>query len=48
MEYTPFSAIEFGGTKTICAVGTVDGELIAQATFRTEPVEQTLEYISIL
>lgn len=40
-----YGGIEFGGTKTICAVGDVSGRLFAQATIPTTSVEETLQAV---
>lgn len=37
-----FGGIEFGGTKTICAIGDISGKLVAQTTVPTTDVEETL------
>lgn len=36
-----FGAIETGGTKTVCAIGSIDGELLAETQFPTRTPEQT-------
>ncbi|NLM37533.1 MAG: ROK family protein [Firmicutes bacterium] len=39
-----YGAIEAGGTKMVCAIGTADGQLLAEATFATkDPLETTRE-----
>jgi len=40
-----FGGIEFGGTKTICAVGHADGQLVAHKTIPTTSVEETLRAV---
>jgi fructokinase len=40
-----FGAIEAGGTKFVCAVGTGAGDVLDKNTFRTEKPEQTLSNI---
>ncbi len=42
MQQQLYGAIEFGGTKTICAIGYASGELVAQANFSTTSVDETL------
>lgn len=42
MEQKLYGGIEFGGTKTICALGNANGELVAQTTIPTTSVEETL------
>lgn len=42
MKY--FGAIETGGTKTLCAIGNVHGEWLAQDTFPTTSPEDTLDH----
>ncbi len=37
-----YAGIEFGGTKTICAVGNLDGALVDQTTIPTTTVDETL------
>ncbi len=42
-----YGAIEAGGTKMVCAIGTADGQLLAEATFPTkDPAETTRELVA--
>jgi fructokinase len=42
-----YGAIEAGGTKMVCAIGTADGQLLSEATFATkEPAETTRELVA--
>lgn len=42
-----YGAIEAGGTKMVCAIGTADGHLLAEATFATkDPPETTRELVA--
>lgn len=46
MEAKLYGGIEFGGTKTICAIGDGQGAMIAQVTFPTASVDETTSAIS--
>lgn len=45
MEQKLYGGVELGGTKTICAIGDVDGNLYAQTTFPTTSVDETFNAI---
>lgn len=41
-----YGGLEFGGTKTICAIGDANGTIIAQTTISTTSVDETLQAVS--
>lgn len=45
MDHKLYGGIEFGGTKTICAIGDSDGAIITQHTFATTSVDETLDCV---